>query len=83
MPERNGAMLQLAPALLAALAAKAQTASRTANEARGWSLLDWAIHAGVDWHTTSDYANGRTNPYRSTRLKLATALGLSVHDLPK
>ena len=52
-------------------------------EAKGWSLLDWAVHAGVDWHTTSGYANGKTMPYRSTRLKLATSLGISVHDLPQ
>lgn len=50
---------------------------------KGWSILDWANESGVDFHTANDYVNGKTNPYRSTRKKLADSLGINVDDLPK
>lgn len=51
-------------------------------EAKGWSVLDWANEAGVAYHTASDYLSGSKNPFRSTRVKLAKALGISVNQLP-
>jgi lambda repressor-like predicted transcriptional regulator len=49
---------------------------------KGWSLLDWAIESKVAYHTASDYFHGLTKPYRSTRVKLAQGLGVSVDKLP-
>jgi len=51
-------------------------------DAKGWSVLDWANEAEVAYHTANDYLQGTTNPYRSSRLKLAKALGLKVEQLP-
>jgi DNA-binding XRE family transcriptional regulator len=50
---------------------------------KGWSILDWANEAGVSHATAMDYLQGKTTPYRSTRLKLAKALGVPVEQLPK
>ncbi len=50
---------------------------------RGWSILDWANHANVAYHTAADYLSGSKRPYRSTRVKLAKALGLSPNQLPE
>jgi lambda repressor-like predicted transcriptional regulator len=50
---------------------------------KGWSILDWALEAGVAYHTAADYLSGEKNPYRSTRVKLATALGLPPNQLPE
>ena len=52
-------------------------------DAKGWSALDWAKYSGVAYNTASDYLEGITTPYRSTRLKLATSLGIPVEKLPK
>ena len=52
-------------------------------EQKGWSILDWANEAGVSHATAIDYLQGKTKPYRSTRLKLAKALALPVGQLPK
>jgi hypothetical protein len=52
-------------------------------ENNGWSILDWANNAEVAHATAMDYLQGKTNPYRSTRKKLATALGISAERLPK
>jgi hypothetical protein len=52
-------------------------------DAKGWSPLDWAIEAIVAPATVNDYLDDKTNPYRSTRLKLAKALGVPVAQLPK
>jgi hypothetical protein len=49
---------------------------------KGWSIQDWALESGVDFHTANDYLKGKTAPYPSTRKKLADSLGLSVEDLP-
>jgi len=49
---------------------------------KGWSILDWATDAGVDFHTANDYLKGTTKPYPSTRKKLADSLGVDVGDLP-
>jgi hypothetical protein len=50
---------------------------------KGWSILDWANEANLDFHTVNDYLKGKTKPYRSTRKKMAEALGVTVDDLPK
>jgi len=52
-------------------------------KAKGWSILDWANKANVSHATAMDYLQDKTAPYRSTRLKLATALGIPVEELPK
>lgn len=49
---------------------------------KGWSVLDWAAEANVDYNTASDYLNGLTNPHRRTLVRLAKALGLRASDLP-
>jgi lambda repressor-like predicted transcriptional regulator len=49
----------------------------------GWSLLEWANEADVDFHTVDDYLKGKTNPYPSTRKALAEALGVAITDLPE
>ncbi len=50
---------------------------------KGWSILDWALEAGVAYHTAADYLSGEKDPYRSTRVKLAKALGVSPNQLPE
>lgn len=50
---------------------------------KGWSILDWANEAEVAHATAMDYLQDKTTPYRSTRLKLANALGVAVEELPK
>jgi hypothetical protein len=52
-------------------------------EAKGWSSLDWATESRVSYHTAADYLEGSTDPYRSTRLKLAKSLGVAVDALPQ
>jgi ribosome-binding protein aMBF1 (putative translation factor) len=52
-------------------------------EQKGWSVLDWANAAGVSHATAMDYLQGKTAPYKSSRLKLARALGITVDQLPK
>ena len=52
-------------------------------DAKGWSILDWAIEADVAHATAMDFLDEKTRPYRSTRLKLAKALGISVDQLPR
>jgi transcriptional regulator with XRE-family HTH domain len=52
-------------------------------ERHGWSILDWANESGVAYHTASDYLGGSTNPYRSTRMKLAQGLGIDLTSLPE
>ena len=52
-------------------------------DAKGWSPLDWALEAQVAPATANDYIDDKTNPYRSTRLKLAKALDVPVEQLPK
>jgi hypothetical protein len=49
---------------------------------KGWSILDWANEANVAYHTAADYLTGSKNPYRSTRVKLARALGVTANQLP-
>jgi len=50
---------------------------------RGWSILDWANEAEVAYHTAADYLSGATNPFRSSRAKLAKALSVSPNTLPE
>lgn len=52
-------------------------------ESKGWSVLDWATEAEVTHATAMDYLHGKTKPHRSTRLKLANGLGVSIQQLPK
>ena len=48
----------------------------------GWSINDWAVQSGVDFHTADRYLKGQGKPYPSTRLKLANSLKINVEDLP-
>jgi hypothetical protein len=50
-------------------------------EQKGWSTHDWAVHSNVDSHTAYDYLKGKTNPYASTRAKLAKSLEIDVTEL--
>jgi lambda repressor-like predicted transcriptional regulator len=50
---------------------------------KGWSILDWANHSNVDFHTANDYLKGKTKPFRSTRKQLANSLGIEAGNLPK
>ena len=50
---------------------------------KGWSILDWANEANVSYHTAADYLSGAKKSYRSSRAKLAKALGLTANQLPK
>jgi lambda repressor-like predicted transcriptional regulator len=49
---------------------------------KGWSILDWANEARVDYKTAAGYLNGTTKTYRSSRKKLADALGIAPEALP-
>jgi hypothetical protein len=49
---------------------------------KGLSVNDWAMQAGVDFHTANAYLNGKTKPYESTIAKLAKPLGLEAKDMP-
>jgi hypothetical protein len=49
---------------------------------KSYSVHDWARISKVDFHTANRYLRGRTNPYPSTRLKLAQALEIGVDELP-
>lgn len=87
------------PLLLSVLHAQAQAGQQAANqkpqrntreavvlpllEAKGWSILEWADNSYLAYHTAADYLAGKTDPYRSTRKKLAESIGLSVQQLPK
>lgn len=48
----------------------------------GLSIRDWASKANVSFDTARDYLNGKSDPYPSTRKKLADALGIRVEDFP-
>jgi transcriptional regulator with XRE-family HTH domain len=50
---------------------------------RGWSIHEWAVNSDVDFHTANGYLKGETNPFRSTRKKLAESLGIKVEELPQ
>jgi hypothetical protein len=52
-------------------------------EEKGWSIPDWATNATVDFHTANNYLKKNSNPYESTRKKLADALGVATTDLPR
>jgi lambda repressor-like predicted transcriptional regulator len=45
---------------------------------RGLSIHDWAVKAGVDFHTADNYLKGKSKPYPATLKKLAGALGVDV-----
>jgi lambda repressor-like predicted transcriptional regulator len=49
---------------------------------KGWSLGDFADEAGLDYNTVSDYIAGKRRPYRSTKKKMANALGVDPSELP-
>lgn len=50
---------------------------------KGWSIVDWAKHSSVDYHTAEKYLKGKSQPFASTRKKLADSLGVKIDDLPK
>jgi lambda repressor-like predicted transcriptional regulator len=50
---------------------------------KGWSIGDWAAEAKVSYNTAASYMDGKTTCYKSTRAKLAKALGLPVNSLPE
>jgi lambda repressor-like predicted transcriptional regulator len=51
---------------------------------KGWSPFQWAMEAGVAWHTAADYLSGKIKkPNRSTRMRLAKAIGVDPNRLPK
>lgn len=52
-------------------------------ERKGWSILDWANAANVAHATAMDYVLDKTSPYRSTRAKLAKALGVPIEQFPQ
>jgi hypothetical protein len=52
-------------------------------DAKGWSVFEWANEAKVAHATAIDYLDLKTNPYPSTRLKLANALGIPQDQLPQ
>jgi len=52
-------------------------------ERKGWSTNDWAVDSGLDFHTVSDYLEGKTRPYANTRTKLAKSLGIDITELPR
>ena|SRR5579862_7008330 len=52
-------------------------------EKKGWSIFDLAKHSEVDFHTVQSYLSGKRKSYSSTRMKLAKALSVDIHDLPK
>ena len=52
-------------------------------ENKGWSIHQLAIEAQLDSHTVSDFLKGKAKPNRSTRKRLADALGIAVNELPK
>jgi lambda repressor-like predicted transcriptional regulator len=52
-------------------------------ESKGWSTHQFSIEAQLDSHTVSDFLKGKTKPNRSTRKRLADALGIAVNELPK
>jgi hypothetical protein len=55
---------------------------KTILDSKGWSIFDWANEANVSHATAIDYLHGKTKPHPSTRLKLATALGITAQQLP-
>lgn len=50
---------------------------------KGWSPFDWSTESEVAHATVMDYLDGKTNPFNSTRLKLANGLGVDPEGLPK
>lgn len=81
------ALLEMAPTQPAQTSAETRSNNRTRTVnpilfERGWSDLDLAKHAGLDFHTVKEYMRGNTNPSRFTRKKLAKALNVEVGDLP-
>jgi|SRR6266567_6845255 len=50
---------------------------------RGLSPHGWAVQAEVNWHTVDSYLNGKTQPTKDTRKRLANALGMEPQDLPE
>jgi hypothetical protein len=72
-----------APRDVVAVAARRKAVVEPLLRAKGWSILDWAGAANVDYNTASDYLNGLTSPHRRTLVRLAKALGLPVSELPQ
>jgi len=51
-------------------------------EQKGWSIYEWSVNAKVDFHTANGYLKNKTNPYPSTKKKLAESLGVEPTNLP-
>lgn len=49
---------------------------------KGWSTLDWAGEAKVDFNTANNYLRSVTKPRSHTLKKLAEALGVPVDEMP-
>lgn len=81
-PEKASSAEQVESDEAAARASRRKAGILPILDLRGWSELDWANEAGVDYHTVHSYLNGQTKSYRSTRKKMADSLGISVEDLP-
>lgn len=69
-------------AMLATTGDTRQTILTPILKTKSLSVNDWAVQAGVDFHTANDYLNGKTNPHPSTLAKLALPLGMAVMDMP-
>lgn len=65
------------------IASKRKAAIEPILEEKGWSVLDWATESEVAYHTAADFLAGRTRAYRSTRVKLAKSIGLSIQQFPR
>ena len=48
---------------------------------RGWSLLDFANEAALDYKTVQNYVKGG-RAYNSTVHKIAKSLGIRVDEIP-
>jgi hypothetical protein len=71
------------PAAMPSRQASRESFVKSILEAKGWSILDWANEAGVAPATAHDFLANKTKPYRSTRLKLAKSLDISIEQLPR
>jgi hypothetical protein len=49
---------------------------------KGWSTVDWALNANVNFNTANNYLRGKTKPRRDTLKKLADALGVAATEMP-
>jgi hypothetical protein len=67
---------------IAEAAARREAVVRPILTNNGWTVSEWALRAGVDFHTADDYLKGRTKLQPSKRKQLAEVLGLKAEQLP-